>query len=144
MVQYWLTPVKLKEPVTIGADRICCIQLEELEDFRHKASLQHARLLPLFKADLLLSDDEDACGSEWEALKLSEEGCIVFDGNLLTLSHCAEAFLDRMLDTKVTQSLVETLLENSSAASVQSIWLHKWLEWLNKGYAVMLLREDGI
>ena len=97
MTRYWLTPIVGYSPLVLGADRLDCSPLTKLEAFRELANGRHPRLLSMFKASLLLSDDEEICGSELVELDLSHFEAIVFDGDPYHLSHCAEAFLDRLL-----------------------------------------------
>jgi hypothetical protein len=144
MIRYWLTPIVSYSPLVLGADRIDCTPLTELEAFRGIANGRHPRLLSLFKSSLLLSDDEEICGSELVELDLSPSEDIVFNGNPFHLSHCAEAFLDRLLQRQEALNLVssidDSVLENHDQ---QIIWKKQWLRWLESGYDVILLREDG-
>ncbi|MFC5450213.1 hypothetical protein [Paenibacillus aestuarii] len=141
MTKYWLTPIVNRSPLLVGRERIVCEPLAELEKLREIANGLHPRLLPMFKASMLLSDDPDVCGAEADELELASEDDIVFDGTVLHLSHCAEAFLDRLLTIRETQGLVYQLAANSER--LQS-WKQLWLSWLDAGWAVILLREDGM
>jgi hypothetical protein len=146
MNRYWLTPIVNKSPLRFGAARICCEPIRELDVFRESAQKLHPRLLPLFKASLLLSDDEEHCGSELDDLALSDKKEIVFDGNPYHLSHCAEAFLDRLLSLQEAKGLVSSLdvsgLEGQS--EIHQHWKKQWLLWLESSWDVILLREDGV
>ncbi|MBD0379149.1 hypothetical protein [Paenibacillus sedimenti] len=146
MTKYWLTPIIHKFPLQFGADRVCCEPLHELDSFREAAHKLHPRLLPMFKASLLLSDDEELCGSELIELDLSDVYEIVFDGRPYHLSHCAEAFLDRILNPQEVLQLVSTMDDNNSELSSdkQLLWKQLWLDWLKSGWDVILLREDGV
>ncbi|TXK77124.1 hypothetical protein [Paenibacillus sp. N3.4] len=144
MARYWLTPIIDTTPFTLGAERIECAPLSELEAFRELAHKSHPRLLPMFKSNLLLSDDEDVCGSELAELDLLDEKAIVFNGNPYYLSHCAEAFLDRLLKPQQASEFVSSmdLSEFTPQANAQA-WRKQWHHWLKSGYDVILLREDG-
>lgn len=159
MVRYWLTPVVEKQPLRLGSARLYCEPVQELESLRAKLATVHPRLLPMFKANLLLSDDEDACGSEIGRIDLLEACELVFDGSPLRLSHCGEAFLDRILPVPEAESYVRAWLEregiqsllsrneeNASASGLselQGYWIKRLLEFLESGWEVILLREDG-
>src|SRR5690348_11757074 len=98
MAAFWLTPIIKREPLVFGAARFSCL-LTELFSFREKLQRFNTRLLPLFKANLLLSDDiyEDdtggaACGSSTAAFSMSGGHELIFDGSPYLLSHCAKAF----------------------------------------------------
>jgi hypothetical protein len=142
MTRYWLTPIMGYSPLVLGADRLDCSPLANLEAFRELANGRHPRLLSMFKASLLLSDDEEICGSELIELDLAHSDAVVFNGDPFHLSHCAEAFLDRLLKRKEALELVSSL--NDSALDAQQIiWKNQWLRWLELGCDVILLREDG-
>ncbi|WNR46414.1 hypothetical protein [Paenibacillus roseipurpureus] len=144
MTRYWFTPILGYAPLRLGAERFCVPASEELDAFRSAASQQHPRLLTLFKASLLLSDDEDLCGSDLVELDLTQSGDVVFDGSPLHLSHCAEAFMDRLLPVKEAVGLVKQLEASATAdRSSHLAWIKLWLGWLEAGYDVVLLREDG-
>ncbi|MFD0692777.1 hypothetical protein ACFQZT_01590 [Paenibacillus sp. GCM10027628] len=146
MTRYWLTPIVNREPLRFGADRICCDPLEVLDHFRDTAHMLHPRLLPMFKSNLLLSDDEELCGSEFIELDLSEADDVVFDGNPYYLSHCAEAFLDRLLNVPEVLQMVSTmdLAYLEAPFDKQQLWKQQWMAWLKSGWDVILLREDGV
>ncbi|MBA2938109.1 hypothetical protein HZF08_07305 [Paenibacillus sp. CGMCC 1.16610] len=141
MTRYWLTPIVNDSPLVLGADRIHCTPLKELESLRELANGKHPRLLAMFKSSLLLSDDEELCGSELVELDLEQFEAISFDGKPFHLSHCAEAFLDRLLTRKEALELVSCL--KCDVDSEHSNWINQWLRWLESGYDVILLREDG-
>lgn len=144
MNRYWLTPIICREPVIFGADRLCCEPPGEADALREEAHALHPRLLPMFKASLLLSDDEELCGSELVEADLAAPGVLAFDGNPLHISYCAEAFLDRLLAPGVSKDLVRELKGGAGGLSDrQLLWKRQWLEWLENGFEVILLREDG-
>ncbi|MDQ0921314.1 hypothetical protein [Paenibacillus sp. V4I5] len=142
MTRYWLTPITGYSPLVLGADRLDCSPLTKLEAFREMANGRHPRLLSMFKASLLLSDDEEICGSELVELDLTHSDDVVFDGDPFHLSHCAEAFLDRLLKREEALDLVSSL-DDSTLDAQQIIWKNQWLRWLELGCDVILLREDG-
>ncbi|MEW9701648.1 hypothetical protein [Paenibacillus sp. SI8] len=144
MTRYWLTPIINKSPLCFGASRICCEPSLELNKLRDAAHQLHPRLLPMFKSSLLLSDDEEQCGSELVQLELGTPMDIVFDGEPLHLSHCASAFLDRMLDTFEACGLVASLDNSGNQSELHQLWMRSWLNWLEAGWDVILLREDGV
>jgi len=141
MTRYWLTPIVKRTPLQLGGGRIVCEPLAELEKLREEAHGLYPRLLPMFKASMLLSDEEDACGSEEVELELASEEDIVFDGSVFQVSHCAEAFLDRMLTNREARAWVDQLAANSERLQD---WKQMWLRWLDAGWDVILLREDGV
>ncbi|NOV03444.1 hypothetical protein [Paenibacillus planticolens] len=142
MTRYWLTPIVSYSPLVLGADRIDCTPPGSLEMLREQANGKHPRLLAMFKSSLLVSDDEELCGSEFVELDLGHADAICFDGNPFHLSHCAEAFLDRLLTRKEAMQLVSALNERDlDAESIN--WKNQWLRWLESGCDVILLREDG-
>ncbi|NEW05244.1 hypothetical protein GK047_04315 [Paenibacillus sp. SYP-B3998] len=145
MIRYWLTPIVNKSPLKFGKARVNCEPLLELESLRNLSHQLHPRLLPMFKASLLLSDDEDVCGSTYTELNLSDANEVVFDGHPYHLSHCAEAFLERVLRPAEALGFVSSMdlnvLEGVSGQS--KYWRRLWIEWLESGWEVILLREDG-
>ena len=65
----------------VGGRSLGLLSATKLEAFRELANGRHPRLLSMFKASLLLSDDEEICGSELVELDLAHFEAIVFDGN---------------------------------------------------------------
>ncbi|MDR6551349.1 hypothetical protein [Paenibacillus qinlingensis] len=144
MTLYWITPILSYSPLVLGAERIMCQPDAEFEAFRQLAGRQHPRLLAMFKSSLLLSDEEEMCGSELVELDLTHEGDIVFDGEPFHLSHCAEAFLDRLLNKRETKALVMAMDEQKEVCyEMHEGWIKQWLTWMDAGYDIVLLREDG-
>ncbi len=147
MAYFWLTPIISKKPLALGAERIKCEPLVEITNFRQKLDMTHAWLLPLFKANLLLADDNtEVCGNDNEELTLSLAAAedIVFDGLPYVLSHCAENFLERLL------TIEQTLqgLDDAGAAfdelwsPVQRGWLAFMLKWLQLNCEIIIVREE--
>jgi hypothetical protein len=147
MAHFWLTPVMSKEPLILGAGRLKCLPVDELVFFRQALDAVHPWLLPLFKANLLLSDGlDDSCGIDGEELTLSlaEAEDIVFDGEPFVLSHCAEHFLERLLKIEQTQ---QGLIEVGAAdqqlwTPAQLDWLAFMTKWLALHKEVILIREE--
>ncbi|CAN7442160.1 hypothetical protein LJR153_002935 [Paenibacillus sp. LjRoot153] len=144
MTRYWITPILSYSPLMLGAERISCFPDEEFESFRQLAGHQHPRLLPMFKSSLLLSDEEEICGSDLVELDLTHDGNIVFNGEPFHLSHCAEAFLDRLLTRQESKALLMAMVEHREASQgMHEVWINQWLKWIEAGYDIVLLREDG-
>jgi hypothetical protein len=144
MTRFWLTPIVGYSPLVLGADRLCLLADEEFEAFRQLAGMQHPRLLPMFKLSLLLSDDEEVCGSELVELDLTDDEDIKFNGDPFHLSHCAEAFMDRLLTRQEVKGYLLAMQAQSGATEGKlKVWMNQWLEWVEAGYDIVLLREDG-
>lgn len=146
MTRYWLTPIVGYSPLVLGAERLCLPADEEFDDLRQMAGLQHPRLLPMFKLSLLLSDDEEICGSELVELDLTDDEDIRFDGEPFHLSHCAEAFMDRLLtrqEVKAHLLALQAQMQAGTTAGKLKAWMNQWLAWVEAGYDIVLLREDG-
>lgn len=147
MSRYWLTPVLDHAPLTFGADRLLCEPSQEFEQFRKLLHAVHPMLLPMFKANLLLSDDEDSCGSEEAVLDLESGDAVIFDGSPFEVSHCAEAFFDRILSAREAKQYLSQLPSGRSEIPLTSIrlyWYSQLIKWLDHGWEVILLREDGV
>jgi hypothetical protein len=147
MAHFWLTPVLSKEPLILGAERLKCLPVAELTLFRQAMDAVHPWLLPLFKANLLLSDSlDDSCGMDDDELTLSlaEAEDIVFDGKPYVLSHCADNFLERLLKIEQTQlGLVEAGAVNEELWTVsQQLWLEHMRKWLAAHKEVIIIREE--
>jgi hypothetical protein len=147
MAHFWLTPVISKDPLILGAERLKCLPVAELALFRQAMDAVHPWLLPLFKANLLLSDGlDDSCGIDGEELTLSlaEAEDIVFDGEPYILSNCADHFLERLLKIEQTQhGLVEAEAANKELwTSSQQLWLEHMNKWLADQREVIIIREE--
>jgi hypothetical protein len=147
MAHFWLTPVISKEPLILGAERLKCLPVAELALFRQAMDAVHPWLLPLFKANLLLSDGmDDSCGIDGEELTLSlaEAEDIVFDGEPYILSLCADHFLERLLKIEQTQhGLVEAGAANKELwTPSQQLWLEQMNKWLADQREVIIIREE--
>ncbi len=144
--QYWLAPLTCQSPLTIGTERIAC-ERATFESFREKVKQVTSPLhLLMFKAELLLGDDEDACGPMNSAtLELGTAGDIVFDGQTLFVSHCAQAFFDRLPDNRDWRVTSKRLLESQDYAwNEQELeWLLKIQRWSEQSHDLIVLREEG-
>lgn len=144
MTRYWLTPILRYSPLVLGSERMICLPDADFEAFRQLAGNQHPRLLSMFKSSLLLSDEEDVCGSDLVEIDLTHESDIVFNGKPYHLSHCAEAFLDRLLNRREAMAMVKAMEKQCDADNgMNDVWTKQWLQWLEAGYDIVLLREDG-
>jgi hypothetical protein len=153
MPKIWLVPLTTTSPVTIGADRIALHEVPEWETFRQALQAIHPRLLPLFKAHLLPAADEDGlvCGAdEEESFALDGMGDIVFAGaegqGALRLSHCAEAFLERLLPPEEALRLAEEAgaalrLDEAEQPSLLREWMEMLLVWWRQGRSAVVLAE---
>jgi hypothetical protein len=139
-----MTPILSRLPLKLGADRISCEATAELDAFRAKLHRLHPWLLPMFKTSLLLSEDDEVCGSTKTEIEWSHAHELVFDGEPSHLSHCAEAFFDRLLGAEKVYSLLNFDAECRDWTPVQLNWLEPIYKWLREGHEVILLREDGV
>ena len=139
---YWLMPIVHNDPLTLGRERISLQVTDKIASFRIKLSAIHPRLLPMFKANLLLSDDPDVCGSvDIPDLQLNEHHNrdIVLQSPTLPISHCAEAFFDRLLSPNEAVKLLEA--DSHSWTSEEGHLISVMLNWYRNGHAVFLLAE---
>jgi hypothetical protein len=142
MNQGWLVPIISDNPITFGADRLPC-NGQLADEFLKRLSTSHSRCLLSFKAQLLLSDEaEEACGGSDFILNWAGDNDIAFDRDL-SLSHCAEAFLNFIPDTVHTLTNLENII-TSGWDEVQLAWLETMKEWLTKGYRVILIKVRGV
>jgi hypothetical protein len=144
MARFWLTPVTAWSPLMFGEQRILCEDQAAFHDWRQSLYAVNPRLLPLFKAGLLLSDGEEddealSCGIDDELIDWASGKAIVFDGQPLHLSHCGEAFLDRLLQPKDALAL----LVNANIEVQDQIWSPLFTEWLLQGWSVIVLKEEA-
>jgi hypothetical protein len=144
MSRYWLTPILSRHPLKLGADRICCEATDDLDGFRAKLHRLHPWLLPMFKTSLLLSDNDEVCGSTTTEIEWSLADELVFNGEPFHLSHCAEAFFNRLLGAEKAAALLSLDVEMSDWTPVQLNWFEHISKWLHEGQEVILLREGGV
>lgn len=141
MANWWLVPLDSTEPVVLGRERICCSG-SAAEQLLEEARALHPRLLFGFKAELLLDDGDDSTCGGGEHLPLAGGEPIRLDGHPLTLSHCAEAFLDRLPSPKEAVPLLEKLVEKlSSVEGPPVLWAQAALRHNEAGKYVIMLRE---
>jgi hypothetical protein len=144
MSVYWLAPLTSRDPLVIGGQRQKCSG-EPFESFRLKVQrLSSSRHLMMFKSDLLLSDEEDLCGDDGAAgLSFNESGDITFSADRLPISHCAEAFFDRLPDAREWRATLQLLADsNQQWSELERVWLHLLTTWTDSEYIIVLLRED--
>jgi hypothetical protein len=139
MAMNWLVPIVQETPLTFGAMRFPLNGLSAAE-FLQKLSTVHPRCLMSFKAHLLLSDDsEEVCGGSELAIDWAGHQDITMEGTLV-LSHCAEAFFDRI--SEATEILVHIdKLMMLDWDQTQFIWLKQMQQWLMNGYRIIVIRE---
>jgi hypothetical protein len=143
MSRYWLVPLWNRAPLELGAGRICCEDSYELTDFRDHLSKLHPWMLPMFKASLLLSDEsEQACGTGESDIRLDDEGSIIFDDTVYSLSHCAEAFVDRLPNPEEASKWLKKA-DTMNWSPSHRAWLDIMLEWNRQGFDIMLIKEEN-
>ncbi|WP_127582710.1 hypothetical protein [Paenibacillus koleovorans] len=151
MTVYWLTPVDRLQPFVLGADRISCAHGDRLDEFCGRLKRIHPRLLMPYKAELLPGDpgsseqdsaEADRCGMDRVPFALSDTGPIRFDGPAYGLSECAQAMVERLVDSSTAYKLLQD--HNPIFHDpVQNVWLAKIRQWLLEGKPVLLIREEG-
>jgi hypothetical protein len=147
MARYWLAPVTSRNPFTLGGERFICAPEQELSDFLRAAGRIRPPLLLPFKAHLLPADEEDGvCGADEDSFSLSSPGDIVFDGEPLRLSGCAEALLDKLSGSQeeadARLEAIEAELASGSSPEAALFWLDAVRRWLGRGWSVILLKEE--
>lgn len=146
MSHFWLTPVTTAPFVVLGDEREK-VGGAAWEAFRRRLGAVHPRLVPLFKSQLLAADEGEAahsgagigavCGGA-DGFELDIPGPIAFDGSFYTLSHCGEAFFDRLLDPEDALPLAESLVDEALTEPERS-WLDAMCRWWRQGRFVVLL-----
>jgi hypothetical protein len=144
MSTYWLAPLTSEEPFTFGEQRIRCAG-PQFEAFRLKLqAAANPRFLLAFKADLLLEmeGDADVCGPGGDGLseQFAGSAAIRFDDTSgFHLSHCAEAFLQRLPLPREWRSW---FAEQSLAWDEQERqWLQPLQQWADRNWTVVLIKE---
>jgi hypothetical protein len=149
MHSFWLTPIDSLAPFVLGADRIYCKPIEQLELFREELKHIHPRLLMLFKAGLLPGDpnpsaksatEADRCGVERVPFTLAASEAIRFDGETLVLSSCAQAMIHRLIPPEEAYAFLVSV--DHKAAGPLRIWYAGMEQWLRQGKHVILIREE--
>lgn len=143
MIRYWLTPIYRVEPFTLGDERVLLSPLDEIKKFRQILHNLHPWLLPLFKTDLLMGNEEEVgmCRLDEMNIDLSQKGDIQFMGDDMLLSHCAEAFIERLLRPLEAASYLQ-LMDLNILSEYQRLWFSKLTLWYGQQYRVILLKED--
>ncbi|ULL17622.1 hypothetical protein DVH26_26105 [Paenibacillus sp. H1-7] len=144
MGKYWLVPIVYEGTVMILSDeRIALAPQPAAERFLQLAKSVHPRMLIPFKANLLLSDDsEAACGVDETPFDLASGKPIRFGDGMLELSHCAEAYLDKVPTTAEMRHHLQQCHELKAPATADEPiagWLHTMNKWNEKGFSILLL-----
>jgi hypothetical protein len=137
MVRYWLTPLSVDPSMTISGMREC-MHVTQATDLLSRLARLHPRLLPSFKMEMLTSGDDDTCGGS-EATPLSVQFEQAGDVELVgpwSLSHCGEAFIERLLPVETCLGLLAMLPESDVCPDVQ-----KMQSWWNQGYRIIMVKE---
>jgi len=140
---YTLVPIIRLEPLTLGADHIA---LDDAAGEAWKKSLQaiHPRWLPQLKESALLAEEDSAfcvAGGVFDYQRGQE---LVFDGEEFTLSHCAEHFVNFLMEPDQCLQLVaehRDLLANHNGTAEQQAHLATLCSWWEQGYRVMFLQH---
>jgi hypothetical protein len=150
MSVYWLTPVVIEEHTTLlPAGRLELTSQEARERFLTLLKSVHPSMLILFKSNLLLSEDaEAACGVDELPFELEcVDDDIIFGQDVLELSHCAQAYLDRLPRTHEMSEWLHTAALQLSRLpdgdnSLEKSWIEAMQQWTAQGKQIILLRED--
>ncbi|KPV61191.1 hypothetical protein QJ48_01295 [Paenibacillus sp. A3] len=152
MSDFWLVPLSWDgETALLGGDRFL-LEPENLRmRFLEAMGRIHPRLLMMFKAHLLPEDESgEVCGTEELPFALAQSGDIRLstaaehsESVAVTdapptwhLSHCAEAYLNRVLTAREAAGLLR------QAEAEPERWLSAMRTWTATGRQVILLRED--
>lgn len=147
MSRYWLTPVQASgDEVALREERVLLEPEDTAGAFLKLLRSVHPRMLVSFKASLLLSEDaESACGANELPFQIDSMQRVHFGPDALELSHCAQAYLDRLPSEKEMHLWLESA-ESLLAGTNGDPQLHGWLSllksWHIQGFGVTLLRED--
>jgi hypothetical protein len=141
MTTHWLIPVTRYDGFTLfGHQRIACDSIR-LQLFRERVSQCHPHALLSFKAPLLLSDEsEEVCGSLDLNVDWNNGQDIRFDSKPYSLSHCAEAFLDRSPDPEGLLACLHMMQIDDWPVDLVD-WLKLIQGWLENGSDVIILKE---
>ncbi|MFD0682639.1 MULTISPECIES: hypothetical protein [unclassified Paenibacillus] len=150
MSSLWLTPIVIDEKeqmVTLLKDRLELRPAEIADRFLALLRTVHPRLLMTFKANLMLSEEfELACGVDELPFELASEGPVVFEQGGLELSHCAQAYLDRLPAVKEMDewlNIAAAKIADNREDDIIHQWVHTMVRWHKQGYAVTLLKEEN-
>jgi hypothetical protein len=147
---YWLTPVRNEGQATIlEAGRIALEPEDARQRFLYLLKAVNPGMLLLFKSHMLLSEEaEAACGVDELPFDLGfVDETIVFGQDALELSHCAEAYFDRLPNAKEMTEWLDIARLNISVIPeldlrLEDSWLTAMQGWVAQGYQMILLRED--
>ncbi|CAG7620365.1 hypothetical protein ACFQI7_05820 [Paenibacillus allorhizosphaerae] len=153
MANLWLVPVRWDgTEAELHSERLLLEPEEHKERLLRAVQAVHPRLLLLFKAALLLDDEAaDACGVAELPFALEQGGGIrLAAADALTdraagseplwpLSHCAEAYLHRLIAPAEAEQLMAAV---NAEPDIQP-WIQAMRNWFGQGLHVILLREDG-
>ncbi|TDF96709.1 hypothetical protein [Paenibacillus piri] len=147
MSTLWLTPVSIDETepsVTLLCERLELAPGAAADRFLALMKSVHPRLLVSFKANLLLSEDSEACGIDELPFELAGGGQIVFGEGALELSHCAQAYWDRLPSAAELEGwLGEAVrLAENNPDPVVGQWVAAMQNWHRQGFAIALLRGE--
>ncbi|WP_028549253.1 hypothetical protein [Paenibacillus sp. UNC451MF] len=144
MRSYWLAPVLMEdESALLSSERFALTPPETRERFLQLMKQVNPRLLVPFKSNLLLSEESEIrCGVDQLPFQLESEEQFVFSPDMLELSHCAQAYIDkRPIGAEMSLLLQQAFELLGSEASDEPIagWLHKMKKWNEQGYTILLL-----
>ncbi|KZE76452.1 hypothetical protein AV654_23615 [Paenibacillus elgii] len=156
MSDFWLVPLSWNgETAVLGGGRLR-LEPEDLRmRFLETMGRIHPRLLMMFKAHLLPEDESgEVCGTEELPFALAQSGDIrlsaaesseamnddVGEHPTWRLSHCAEAYLNRILTAREAAALLRQA--EADPESEAERWLDAMRTWTAGGRQVILLRED--
>ncbi|ALS21343.1 MULTISPECIES: hypothetical protein [Paenibacillus] len=151
MAKFWLMPVQWDGSYAVLGEERLLLEPEQAR-IRFVEALRpvHPRLLLSFKAELLLADEAlEACGTDalpfdlgqGQPIRLAageQKGQEPEQGEDYPLSHCAEAYFNRLMTPQEALSL----LSQTDAGKEAEPWLETMRQWLEQGRFVILLRED--
>ncbi|MGZ4164919.1 MAG: hypothetical protein ACXVDB_09325 [Tumebacillaceae bacterium] len=141
---YTIVPILQEQPLTIGKEYL---PLDGGEGEAWKKAIQaiHPRLLPQLKESALIEEEESAfcvAGGIFEYERGQE---LVIDGVQYTLSHCAEHFMDFLMDPAQCLQVVQEHRSAFASATVtdeQQARLALVCSWWESGYRVLLLQHS--
>ncbi|SCW48682.1 hypothetical protein SAMN04487970_100972 [Paenibacillus tianmuensis] len=154
MSDFWLVPLSWDgETALLGGERLRLEPADLRMRFLEAMGRIHPRLLMMFKAHLLPEDESgEVCGTEELPFALAQSGDIRLSAAAepsetmavtdalptWRLSHCAEAYLNRMLTAREAAGLLRQVEAEPEAER----WLNAMRTWTASGRQVILLRED--
>lgn len=150
MSTHWLSPIRFDENnVILEAGRIELEPDEARGLFLSLMKSVNPGMLLLFKSHMLLSEEAaETCGVDELPFDLGDvEEPILFGDEGIELSHCAQAYMDRLPSIReMTEWLQVARLRLSSLPEhengVESDWISTMQAWVSQGSQIILLRED--